>query len=93
MGCFVELFLIITSPRFPLPDNTVRAPSERPWAAYWAVQGRYWPCNIAYTVPRTVNGTGHTGPSEFCATAFYWFCAARPCSSPLAGFTGVVLAS
>jgi len=21
------------------------------------------------TVPRTVNGTGHTGPSEFCATS------------------------
>ena len=23
------------------------------------------------------NGTGHTGPSEFCATAFKLFCAAR----------------
>ena len=23
----------------------------------------------APTVPRTVNGTGHTGPSEFCATS------------------------
>ena len=22
-----------------------------------------------YDVPRTVNGTGHTGPSEFCATS------------------------
>ena len=21
------------------------------------------------TMPRTVNGTGHTGPSEFCATS------------------------
>ena len=23
----------------------------------------------AHDVPRTVNGTGHTGPSEFCATS------------------------
>ena len=23
----------------------------------------------AWAVPRTVNGTGHTGPSEFCATS------------------------
>ena len=23
------------------------------------------------SVPRTVNGTGHTGPSEFCATSIY----------------------
>jgi len=22
-------------------------------------------------VPRTVNGTGHTGPSEFCATSIF----------------------
>ena len=22
-----------------------------------------------FGVPRTVNGTGHTGPSEFCATS------------------------
>ena len=25
----------------------------------------YW----IYELPRTVNGTGHTGPSEFCATS------------------------
>ena len=25
--------------------------------------------NGAAAVPRTVNGTGHTGPSEFCATS------------------------
>ena len=24
-----------------------------------------------YDMPRTVNGTGHTGPSEFCATSIY----------------------
>ena len=28
-------------------------------------------------LPRTVNGTGHTDPSAFCATAFKLFCAAR----------------
>ena len=28
-------------------------------------------------VPRTVNGTGHTGPSEFCATSIKLFSAAR----------------
>ena len=25
--------------------------------------------NQVILVPRTVNGTGHTGPSEFCATS------------------------
>ena len=25
--------------------------------------------NLANTLPRTVNGTGHTDPSEFCATS------------------------
>ena len=26
-------------------------------------------CNAPELLPRTVNGTGHTGPSEFCATS------------------------
>ena len=28
-------------------------------------------------MPRTVNGTGHTGPSEFCATSIELFYAGR----------------
>ena len=31
-----------------------------------ALLGKVWG---GYRVPRTVNGTGHTGPSEFCATS------------------------
>ena len=27
------------------------------------------PVRLVEQVPRTVNGTGHTGPSEFCATS------------------------
>ena len=27
------------------------------------------PSRIFMVMPRTVNGTGHTGPSEFCATS------------------------
>ena len=35
------------------------------------VQGRGWSVDSlpAFSLPRTVNGTGHTGPSEFCATS------------------------
>jgi hypothetical protein len=33
--------------------------------------------SLPEVVPRTVNGTGHTGPSRFCATSPSVFCAAR----------------
>ena len=31
--------------------------------------GRSFQTSNASSLPRTVNGTGHTGPSEFCATS------------------------
>ena len=44
-------------------------------AGYPGLNGTRW-CRLyaeawlrAHLVPRTVNGTGHTGPSEFCATS------------------------
>ena len=39
---------------------------------YWSVEDPdelYGPLRAEPFVPRTVNGTGHTGPSEFCATS------------------------
>ena len=41
-----------------------------------------------FLMPRTVNGTGHTGPSEFCATSIQAVLrrSSQRCSSPLALF-------
>ena len=33
------------------------------------VKSLYARCRQITPLPRTVNGTGHTGPSEFCATS------------------------
>ena len=51
----------------PTPDMLRRTDSMTAFHAQKEFQDRT--VSIGNDVPRTVNGTGHTGPSEFCATS------------------------
>ena len=54
--------------------GTLRRPRPRAGAAAQLISQREL-CMPRTTVNR--DGTGHTGPSEFCATSIKLFCAAR----------------
>jgi len=60
-------------PRFTDSDLTDKDGVKiREFAAYYAEnrEDEQEPFEVyALPLPRTVNGTGHTGPSEFCATS------------------------
>ena len=52
---------ILSTPLGRVPDDDVVLRRD--------AEGAHHKVRDRVAVPRTVNGTGHTGPSEFCATS------------------------